>query len=228
MEPYGKIPALYKRDSDSPKQVIPVVKDMYIAQLDHAYALWQLSEKIDGTNVRIIWDGYEVRFAGRKSDQLQPNVQSAIEEQHPHLEAMFEQVFDGQEVTVYGEGFGPGVNKGGKYGDRIRFRGFDVVIGGSELNPADAYDVIRQLGLSPVKVYPMAEPYPSRLFRMMQDIVAGSSQYHYMHSAYLHSEFGDFYPEGYVMRPRVNLYKKNGSAIKVKLTFRDAEDYTGD
>ena len=64
MREYHKIETLYERDIEGTKQLIegkfrnPTVE--YLRNLH-----WQWTEKVDGTNVRVFWDGHAVTFGGR-------------------------------------------------------------------------------------------------------------------------------------------------------------------
>lgn len=64
MTEYHKIETLFERDINGTKKLIEgafrndAVK--YLANND-----WYFTEKIDGTNIRIHWDGHRVEFAGR-------------------------------------------------------------------------------------------------------------------------------------------------------------------
>ena len=61
---YNKIETLWKRDMDGSKKLLegefrnPTVEFLK----DN---IWQFTEKIDGTNIRIYWDGHTVTFGGR-------------------------------------------------------------------------------------------------------------------------------------------------------------------
>ena len=71
---------------------------------------WTGTEKINGTNIRIIWDEESVRFGG-KTDNAQlpiPLITYLIE--HFTVERL-EAALEGP-VTLYGEGFGGKIQKG--------------------------------------------------------------------------------------------------------------------
>ena len=61
---YNKIDTLYKRDMEGTKKLLegefrnPAVEFLK----DN---IWQFTEKVDGTNISVCWDGHTVTFNGR-------------------------------------------------------------------------------------------------------------------------------------------------------------------
>ena len=61
---YNKIETLWKRDMEGTKKLLegefrnPTVEFLK----DN---IWQFTEKVDGTNIRVYWDGHTVSFGGR-------------------------------------------------------------------------------------------------------------------------------------------------------------------
>lgn len=61
---YPKIETLFKRDMEGSKQMIDgAYRDPTVEYLKDCQ--WEFTEKIDGTNIGIVWDGYRVSFQGR-------------------------------------------------------------------------------------------------------------------------------------------------------------------
>jgi len=80
---------------------------------------WQFTEKIDGTNISIVWDGHKVEFHGRTERAQIP----------AHLVNKLNDLFGGQvneEMILYGEGYGYKIQNGGAYRDDVSFILFDV------------------------------------------------------------------------------------------------------
>lgn len=103
---------------------------------------WIKTEKIDGTNIRIILtkpeEGMlqvkrEVHIASRKlilnrEDKGSNQYLDCLKDVNLHkIEEYFKDV--DSTVTIYGEGYGAGVQKGGIYSKEKRFRVFDIRIG---------------------------------------------------------------------------------------------------
>ena len=132
MREYHKIETLYERDIEGTKQLIegkfrnPTVE--YLRNLH-----WQWTEKVDGTNVRVFWDGHAVTFGGR-TDKAQIHA-SLVNKLNEYFggEAnaqLLEQTFGEHEVELFGEGYGAKIQKGGNYiPDAVDFILFDVMVG---------------------------------------------------------------------------------------------------
>lgn len=61
---YHKIETIFERDMDGSKKLIPgKFRNKTVEFLKDN--TWVFTEKIDGTNIRIHWDGHKVEFGGR-------------------------------------------------------------------------------------------------------------------------------------------------------------------
>lgn len=130
MHKYHKIEVLFKRDMEGTKHLIegrfanPTIEFL-------ANNTWQFTEKIDGTNIRVHWDGHKVTFGGRTDNaQIPVRLVDKLNEifSGNETEELFEQKFGETEVTLYGEGYGAGIQKGGDYRSDVGFILFDVLI----------------------------------------------------------------------------------------------------
>lgn len=147
---YPKIETLFDRDPANMKRVV-------VGKLrDSAFGLvdkWLVTEKIDGTNVRVTLTGEgDVRFGGRTDNAQMPMpLLTYLTEAFPAdlLTAAFD---EGVTATLYGEGYGPKVQSGGWYRADMRFRLFDVRVGDWWLNWKDVEDVATKLGILTVPV----------------------------------------------------------------------------
>jgi len=100
---------------------------------------WILTEKIDGTNIRIILtkldeDGKrEIHLGSRKlilneKDKGSKQYMDCLKEVNLHkIREYFEDV--NSTIIIYGEGYGAGIQKGGIYSKEKNFRVFDIRIG---------------------------------------------------------------------------------------------------
>ena len=129
MNEYHKIKNIYERDHNTKKLIEGKFTDETIEFLKDN--IWQFTEKVDGTNIRIIWDGHKVSFAGRTDKAQMPAELSNLlfewfggEEN----EQLFEQKFGSTPVIFYGEGYGKGIQNGGFYYYKQDFILFDVKI----------------------------------------------------------------------------------------------------
>ena len=72
MQTYNKIETVFNRDIEGTKRLI---LDSYRNETVEYLKdnIWQFTEKIDGTNIRIHWDGHNVEFGGRTDKAHIPN-----------------------------------------------------------------------------------------------------------------------------------------------------------
>ena len=209
---YPKIHTVWKRDERGliipGEYALPEVE--YLAPLD-----WTWTEKIDGTNIRLHWDGEKVTLGGRTDNaQIPATLVDYVIDVGLMMPARWEAAFliDGEpapaDVTLYGEGYGAGIQKGGGYGTPS-FIAFDCLVGDWWLKPDDLADVAKRLGTG---VVPSLGT--SRL-NIMYDWVADNT---------LRSQWPDVDIEGVVGRPLVELKNRRGERITVKLKVKDYED----
>jgi hypothetical protein len=118
-------------------------------------APWFFTEKVDGTNIRIMWTGYERTFGGRTDNaQLPTRLIPVLERLFP--EEILEQVFGKSPAILYGEGYGAGIQSGGVYRADQSFVMFDVYVprtdapAGWWLERASIEDVAAKMGLDVV------------------------------------------------------------------------------
>lgn len=178
---------------------------------------WIWTEKLDGTNIRVIWDGHKPEFKGRTDRAILPK------DLLTHLESTFteellEQTFGETAVTLYGEGVGPGIQKNGaKYGDSKHFVLFDVRIGyfwlerDLESPEEDSIDKIaKSLGIPAVPIYFGGSPLA--MIDMIEDHGRLFSQYTYNNN-------DD--SEGVVGTPVGGLLDRSGRRIIMKVKLCD-------
>ena len=131
MIPYIKIDTPFERDNDGTKKLIDgKFRNETIEYLKDNK--WLCSEKIDGTNIGIVWDGHKVSFQGRtERAQIPAPLVNKLNELFGGTvnEEMFEQKFGEMNVILFGEGYGPKIQKGGGlYRDDVSFILFDVYL----------------------------------------------------------------------------------------------------
>ena len=90
---------------------------------------WDFTEKIDGTNIRIGWNGNDVQFAGRSDQAKLPGQLRIYMEEHFTYDLLNSIFQDSGDITLIGEGYGGNIQKMGKaYGNDQRFIFFDVFV----------------------------------------------------------------------------------------------------
>jgi hypothetical protein len=131
MKEYHKIETIFKRDTNGSKKLIEgKFRNKAVEYL--ADSQWIFTEKVDGTNIRVHWDGHKVSFGGRteKADIPKPLLERLKELFLGDInEQVFEQKFGSTKVTLYGEGYGGKIQAGADYKVNEDFILFDGVMG---------------------------------------------------------------------------------------------------
>jgi hypothetical protein len=143
---YPKINNPYKRSEDNKSTLFGEYTKHDYKQLENLE--WVCTEKIDGANIRVGWDGEKVSFAGRSNNaQIPVRLYEELLELFP-----VEKFRDEEPMVLFGEGFGAGIQKGGKYlaNDKVSFILFDVYYKDSWLPLVNVEGVAKRLGIKVV------------------------------------------------------------------------------
>lgn len=206
MTEYHKIETLYERD-DVTHRLKP---DLILK--NRVYGIiktWVFTEKVDGTNVRVIWRDGKVTFGGKTDNaQLHAELVNYLNATFTpeKLQAAFPP--DVNEVVIYGEGCGPGIQKGGGllYSTK-RIVLFDVNVAGWWLSDENMRDVASKLGVDAVPlVGEMTLEAATELVRRGFKSAIGG---------------GKADAEGLVGKPVEALFDKKGHRLVVKLKTKD-------
>jgi len=200
---YSKIQSIFKRDEKTHKFI---EGEYSLPEFEYLKGnQWVWTEKIDGTNVRVNWNGKEtITYYGRTANAQMPTFLVT------KLQSLFTNVFRinylDKPMTLYGEGYGAKIQKGGNYiSDGVDFILFDVLIDDWWLKREDIEEVANKLGL---KVVPI--------------IGRGTlNQAEGILRAGLQSRWGDFLAEGLVLKPEVELKTRSGHRIITKIKHKD-------
>lgn len=204
---YPKIESVFRRATDGTKKLIPYsYQNETVKFLENVP--WVFTEKIDGTNIRVHWDGHAVEFGGRTERAQIPaplvNYLNATFKT-PEVEELFEQKFGEAEVTLFGEGYGAGIQSGGAYRPDVSFILFDVFCGGLWLRRESVEDIAHAFGIDVVPV-------------ILTGAIADAVEYI---KAAPRSTIGTAYMEGLVGRPEVELMDRRGKRLIIKVKARD-------
>lgn len=209
MREYIKIETLFNRREDGSKKLIE--GDFRNETVEFLKDLpWQFSEKIDGTNIQIRWDGHKVWYGGRTERASIPShlMNKLIELFGSNdTEQLFEQKFGETEVILYGEGYGAKIQRGESYRKDVSFILFDVLIGNIWLKRESVEDIARAFGIDVV---------PIVLTGTLSDAVA-------FVKTHPKSTMGTADMEGIVGRPTVELKDRMGKRLIVKVKVKDFE-----
>jgi len=195
---YPKIQTLFKRDNTG--KIIE--EEFTLPEFEYLKNnIWVFTEKVDGTNIRVIFDNKGiVTFKGRTD-----NAQIPV-----FLLNKLEKIFQGktqQEMCLYGEGYGARIQKGGEnyIKDGVDFVLFDVRVGDLWLKREDVEEIALSFGIKAVPI--IGE---GTLTDMVEMVKKGFK-----------SKWGDFIAEGIVARPKVELQDRRFKRIITKLKYKD-------
>jgi len=206
MSEYHKIQTIFKRDPETKHKTL----------LHGQYSLpefeylkdneWVFTEKVDGTNIRIIFDGENTTFGGRTDRaQIPADLVNALNDMFAPLRDKLREKFEDGGV-LYGEGYGAKIQKGGgNYRPDQSFVLFDVKVGDFWLRENDVIDVAETLKLDIVPVIGRGT---------LDDMIE-------MTKAGFNSRWGDFQAEGIVARPATELKTRSGHRVITKLKCKD-------
>ena len=154
MQLYHKIETLFKRDMEGTKKLIEgEFRNECMEYLKDNQ--WAFTEKVDGTNIRVYWDGHKVTFGGRTDNaQLPGGVVSKLQELFLSnaTEELFEEKFGEEDVTFFGEGYGGKIQKGSAYKKEQDFILFDIMIGKTFLKREDIEEIAKSFNLDIVPI----------------------------------------------------------------------------
>lgn len=210
---YPKINSLFKRDQKTKK----LINGEFSCEEFPNIKSWEVREKIDGTNIRITWnnESKEVSFGGRTDDaQIPAQLFDYLKNQFTResLHECFEESNGLGTFTLFGEGYGEKIQKGGgNYTEGQRFILFDVHYANSAterwLTSEQAFNIANKLhipmvpligimGIEEIIYFVQSKP-KSQCSRVEQTI------------------------EGVVCKPCPNMLTRNGDNIIFKLKCKD-------
>jgi len=205
METYQKIQTIFKRDPATRFKNL-LLGDFSIPEFEYLQNnIWVYYEKVDGTNTRVLFKE-SIEFRGKTDEsQLHMKLVKRLQERFLPQQKTFQDSFsDG--VCLYGEGYGPKIQKGGgNYRDDQDFVLFDVKIGDWWLQRDDVEEIAQKLGLDVVPIIGQGT------LNELIDIVKPG----------FNSTWGDFIAEGVVAKPLTELKTRAGERVITKLKYKD-------
>lgn len=204
---YNKIDTLYKRDMEGSKRLLEgEFRDPTVEFLKDN--IWQFTEKIDGTNIRVHWDGHKVQFGGRtERAQIPAHLVNYLNDVFGTNEAeqIFEEKFGETEVILFGEGYGPKIQNGGLYRNDVSFIMFDVLISGNYQPRSSVEDIAKAFGIDVVPI-------------IFEGTLQEGVDFVKTHPD---STIGTAKMEGLVGRPKVEMRDRCGKRVIVKIKWED-------
>jgi hypothetical protein len=207
---YPKLETLYDRDPKTFK----VMTDRPRLPEFSLIKSWHITEKIDGTNIRIEWFAAEKRliFGGRTDNaQMPTHLMVYLQETFkPEMFSSFE-----NDMILFGEGYGEKIQKGGgNYRKGVSFRLFDVLIGRWWLENDSIRDIAYRLNIETVPDLGIITSLPTSKFEL--EILTRNESL----VAIWDGGVGTV-PEGIVARTQPLLFTRKGDRVMWKLKFRD-------
>lgn len=211
MKEYHKIQSMFKRDKETKRMLFGQWTCPEFEYLQNNP--WQFTEKVDGTNIRVIFDGERIMFKGKTDNaQMPPGLLDRLHELFDSKIETFKTIFSKDGVVfpacLYGEGYGAGIQKGGCYKQTKDFVLFDTLINEYYLLRPAVEDIATKLGIDIVPLVGTGT---------LRDGIA-------MVKAGYKSAWGDFLAEGIVARPAIELNMRNGHRIITKIKHIDFKE----
>lgn len=212
MNEYTKIETIFERDMEGSKKLIEgKFRNETVEFLKDNQ--WICTEKVDGTNIGIVWDGHKVSYQGRtERAQIPAHLMNKLIKMFggETNEELFEQKFGETQVILFGEGYGAKIQKGGgSYRSDVSFILFDVYLPEQNLwLKRDALeDIARTFGIDVVPIILTGTLHEA------VDFVKQKPK----------STIGVADMEGLVCKPAVDMLDRMGRRVIVKVKVRDFE-----
>lgn len=210
MKQYQKIQTIFKRDEKT-KKIIE--GDYSLPEFEYLKDNnWVFTEKVDGTNTRVMWNGESVTLGGKTDDAQMPmHLLYRLQELFEGIvkKQLFIEQFGSEpiEVCLYGEGYGFKIQSAGKLylPDSHDFVLFDVKVGSWWLQREDVEEVAQKFG---IKVVPIIGT--GTLLEAVELTRKGQK-----------STWGEFTSEGIVARPATELNTRKGERLITKIKHKD-------
>lgn len=211
MREYHKIETVFNRSTDGDKRLIwGDYRNETVEYL--ANNIWQFTEKIDGTNIRIHWDGHNVEIGGRTDKaQIPKHLMDYLSATFltPEVEELFEQTYGEKDVMLFGEGYGAKIQNGGEYRSDVSFILFDVLIGDNWQSREWVEATARMFSIDVVPI-------------VLEGTIGDGIDYVMQHN---NSTIGNAVMEGVVGRPKVEIKDRLGNRIIVKIKWKDFKNF---
>lgn len=211
MREYHKIETVFNRSIDGDKRLIwGDYRNETVEYL--ADNIWQFTEKIDGTNIRIYWNGHNVEIGGRTDRaQIPKHLMDYLSAAFlaSEVEELFEQTYGEKDVILFGEGYGAKIQNGGDYRSDVSFILFDVLIGDNWQSREWVEATAKMFNVDVVPI-------------ILEGTIGDGIDYVMQHN---NSTIGKAVMEGVVGRPKVEMKDRLGNRIIVKIKWKDFKDF---
>lgn len=204
---YHKIQSIYKRDKKTKRFIFGEYSIPEFELLKNI--TWVGTEKVDGMCLDVKYCQNNIIFEGKTDKAQLPKELSRNLNNFFLNKERFKTIsntFGNNNVEFLLEGYGPGINGGGIYRTDQGFVLFDIKVNYTWLDRKDIEDIACCLGLDIVPVVGQ--------FTLDEAIK-------FVKKGFYSQWLGKFIAEGLVLRPKVELKRKNGDRIIVKIKHKD-------
>lgn len=203
---YHKVQTVFLRDPETKFRTLLMGQ---WAEPEFAYLRnneWVFTEKVDGTNIRVMVEPDKIRFGGKTDNASIPAfLVERLQDRFISQEPLLHEMFPGG-ACLYGEGYGARIQKGGgNYRPDPDFVLFDVKCGEWWLQRDAVEEISQKLVIDIVPIIGRGG---------LTDMVA-------MAQKGFESRWGSFRAEGIVARPTCELKTRAGHRIITKIKARD-------
>lgn len=209
MKEYHKIQTVFKRDPNTNYKTL-IYGDYSLPEFEYLKDNnWVFTEKVDGTNIRVMFKNNKITFGGKTDKAQIPAflVNKLNERFLPQLDR-FQKMFtdENAEICFYGEGYGAKIQSGGNYRPDQDFVLFDIKINEWWLQRKDVEEIGKMFGLDIVPVIGCGS---------LKEMVERTQQGFYSRWNNL------LIAEGMVARPATELKTRSGERIITKIKYKD-------
>ena len=220
MNEYHKIQTVWLRDPETKFKTL-LTRQWAKPEFEYlAEAGWRATEKVDGTNIRVIYHprtadgGGTLEFKGKTdAAQIPPFLLDKLKERFntTSLNEVFTDFEKGRfpdPVCLYGEGYGARIQKGGSsyIPDGVDFILFDVKIGNTWLTDESMREIGAKLG---IRCVPVVQ------YGSLEDIIAT------VQDGFLSWLASGVNAEGVVCKPMLDLLTRHGERVITKIKYKD-------
>lgn len=208
MKEYHKIQTVFFK---SPESDFKIIMEGHWALPEFEFLKdleWIWTEKINGMNIRIIWDGSEIRIVGKTDDAEIPR----------HLLQALQETFTIEKMSfafnspccLYGEGFGNNIQTVGRRykTNSAYFILFDCLIGNFWLERHNLENIAEKLDIPIVPIMGTGN-----LLQAVEFVKWGFKS--------VVAEDKHLPAEGLIMKPKVELFNRKGARIISKIKFKN-------
>lgn len=216
--PYDEEKHRYVSDLEKKPRKNAIIEGEYACPEFAAINTWSVTEKVDGTNVRIILDRNNenrISLRGRTDNASFPTFLLDYLQNTFTWEKMDEVFKESSYAILFGEGYGPKIQSGGYYRKDASFILFDAYVSGWWLTLEGVSEVADKLGIERVPLIDV--PRCHRIVWTTEEIV----QYVKMMPVSQIAQVQRNVMEGIVARSEPQMMFRKGGPIMFKLKVKD-------